>query len=511
MRLIQIHDEIYKKITKSGVFIINFSNFYLNELIKERNILNRVRGIYDDRPLQQGKRLFNGHEVVIHSYDELKELPDDAICLILSGYYKEIFDKLKNIEILKQKFKEIYFYADREISYDLYYRHKYKKNALHDIVVFRSAGPASHYMAGWEFSDNPRALFEYMLCNGYNKKYELVWLVCDPEKYQEKYRDVPNVKFISYLWADTEDEVKRSLYYYYICLAKFFFIAQTPIFMRNARPDQVRVQLWHGSGFKGDRAKIVDEKRYDYMTVTSETYASIHAKLYGLRKDQMVVTGQPKNDESFHPLQAWRKILSVPVAQKYIFWLPTWRASEIVTDVKLANETGLPFFTKNEQLKELNDLLTTLDMVMVLKLHPSEKNVQDNEAIKDLTNFVVLDNDFLAEKDIQISSLLGNADALISDFSSVAIDYLVLNRPIAFLMDDCEAFAESRTFHWGDIENWLPGLKLYNVDDMKQYIKEVASNIDSGAKLRSDLYHVFHKFRDDKSAERVLQAFDLHL
>ena len=33
-----------------------------------------------------------------------------------------------------------------------------------------------------DFTDNGRALFDYMVANGYNRKYELVWLVHDPSK-----------------------------------------------------------------------------------------------------------------------------------------------------------------------------------------------------------------------------------------------------------------------------------------------------------------------------------------
>lgn len=509
MQLVQISDEIYKKITEHGVYIINYSLFYLNELCKEKDILPYIRGIFDDRPLHQGRTEYKGNEYLVQPYSDIEKLPNDSLCLILSGYYREVFDKLKDNATIKRKFDTIYFFADREIAYDLYYREKYKDHPLEDIVVFRSAGPASHYMPGWEFADNPRALFGYMLRKEYNKKYTLVWLVRNPEKYQRRYNDILNVRFLSYLWADTEDEENRAKYYHDICLAKFFFIAQTPIFMRNARPDQIRVQLWHGTGFKGDLARIIDEKRYDYMTVTSKTYADIHARLYGLRKDQMVITGQPKNDESFHPMREWRNRLGIPEAAKYIFWLPTWRESTIESNVKISNETGLPFFTKNEQLEELNDFLKQRDIVMVLKLHPSEKKMQQNNILKYLTNMVVLDNVALAEEDIQISNLLGNADALISDFSSVAIDYLVLNRPIAFLMDDCVAFAKNRTFHWKDIESWLPGKKLYDISDMENYIEEIAQGIDSGLDIRNRLYSVYHQYRDDKSSERVLRAFDI--
>ena len=45
------------------------------------------------------------------------------------------------------------------------------------------------------FSDNPRALYEYMIDHGYNNKYEITWLF----EFEENYRDLltPNVKSVS--------------------------------------------------------------------------------------------------------------------------------------------------------------------------------------------------------------------------------------------------------------------------------------------------------------------------
>lgn len=44
-----------------------------------------------------------------------------------------------------------------------------------------------------DFTDNGRALFDYLIEKGYNKKYEIVWLVHEPSKYKEY--QFENVKF----------------------------------------------------------------------------------------------------------------------------------------------------------------------------------------------------------------------------------------------------------------------------------------------------------------------------
>ena len=88
------------------------------------------------------------------------------------------------------------------------------------------------------------------------------------------------------------------------------------------------MQLWHGCGFKTRVNFVRCEKRYEYTTVISELYAKIHQDIYGLREDQILVTGYAKEDWLFHPVKEVWEALPIPRAEKYIFWLPTFRMAK---------------------------------------------------------------------------------------------------------------------------------------------------------------------------------------
>ena len=46
-----------------------------------------------------------------------------------------------------------------------------------------------------DYTDNPRAFFDYLVKEGYNEKYEIIWLVSDLKKFRKlKYK---NVKFVT--------------------------------------------------------------------------------------------------------------------------------------------------------------------------------------------------------------------------------------------------------------------------------------------------------------------------
>ena len=62
-------------------------------------------------------------------------------------------------------------------------------------------------------------------------------------------------------------------------------------------------------------------------------------------------------------------------------------------------------------------------------------------------------NDDLVDAGLEINQILGHADALISDYSSAAVDYLVLDRPEAFTLDDVEVY-EKRRLLSGKMQKW---------------------------------------------------------
>ena len=129
------------------------------------------------------------------------------------------------------------------------------------------------------------------------------------------------MEFLSYNDAISDEQSVLDRYYDNLCLAKYIFSTLTMVFARNARSDQVRVQLWHGCGFKFNTTEQYTrfEYKYEYMTVTSKLYAEMHERDFGLRANQLLVTGYPKDDLLFHPIKDWRNKLSIPAADKYIF------------------------------------------------------------------------------------------------------------------------------------------------------------------------------------------------
>ncbi|MDO5126678.1 MAG: CDP-glycerol glycerophosphotransferase family protein [Eubacteriales bacterium] len=485
------------------------------ELREEFPILyNNIEIIVDDYKRNQETISIGDNLVPVVSTDRLGDISwENTIIVITSDYYQQAYEALCTNEIVQNCMNTIFYYANKETKQELFYRQKYKYDELRDLVVFRSGPHASAYVKGMDFSDNARAVFEYMIANGYNKKYEIVWLVKNPEEFA-RYSKYENVFFYSFDWVNSDNEEEKDLYYDALFHAKYLFFTDAYGFARNCRNDQIRVQLWHGCGFKTRTNFVPCEKRYEINTVISEKYAEIHEKIYGLRKDQVVVTGYPKEDWLFHPVDIEiLQELGIPKSGKYIFWLPTFRTAVDrlgqLNEFEIESQTGLPILYDMNALTEINDLLKSQEITLVIKLHPFQK--REKMQCDKMSNIIMIDSEQLVTMDLQINQLLGWADALISDYSSAAIDYLILNRPMAFTLDDIEEYEAGRGFVFDDIREWLPGMEVFDKDDLVRFIREIGQDIDSALKKRERIKAKLHKFSDDKSSLRVLELLGIQM
>lgn len=509
--LVKLTRENSEYLLQHKIFCFEYSASYMRELFYDFKDFRNNYTVIDTNPRNQGVHLIDEQKISVYglNYLDIHSL-DNIIFLITSDYFYEAYEILSEYLSRREYTEAIYYFSNNETEREMVYRKKYENQPLNDIILFRSGPHQSAYVKGMDYSDNARALFEYMLANDYNEKYELVWMVKNPEDFS-KYAKIKNVNFISFDWAMSEEQSEWDEYYRVLCLAKFIFFTDAYGFARNCRADQIRVQLWHGCGFKTRVNFVRCEKRYEYTTVISDLYSKIHQKIYGLREDQMLVTGYAKQDWLFSPIDDFATRLSLPSACKYIFWLPTFRMAKAglsnLNEYEYGNQTGLPIVDSLEKCEILNELLVEKNTVLILKLHP----FQDKSKISNVnySNIVMLDNDFLFDNDFQINQLLGCSDALISDYSSAAVDYMLLDKPIAFTLDDVDEYSDSRGFVFDNIKEWLPGEELYSFADFCRFIEEVSEGKDNTSKKRRCLLKKMHKYHDNQSCKRIVEVLNI--
>ena len=128
-----------------------------------------------------------------------------------------------------------------------------------------------------------------------------------------------------------------------------------------------------------------------------------------------------------------------------------------------------------------------------------------------LSNLVLINDAFLAEHHVMNYELMGKADALLTDYSSVYHDYLLLNRPIGLCWDDYEEFARREGFVV-DVDTVLaPGEKIYTTEDLCGFINRLAAGEDRLREVRTEVRNMIHDYQDADSSRRVVDYIESQL
>lgn len=479
-------------------------------ICKNKNILSKIVFLLDDNPNLWGKSVeCQGKKFFVRNPMEIKkDLNRNTIIVITASYQEKLYRKLT--DIFRGKKLRIYSCPCPSDKLAVRFRWIFSMVTPKNIIVFRSG--LGKYSAPWEYADNSRALFEYMIEKGLNQQYRLVWAVKYPEMFQDLKRN-KNVDVISYDWETTNNVFKALKYEYYIYCSKIFFFTETCHWLRYIGKKQIAVNLWHGCGIKGRKAKTEPTgSHYNYMVVNSELYAKIHAEQYGCKMEQMLVTGLPKQDWLFKKLpKSIEEILNIDKRRKNVFWLPTFRKTqcgfENLNENTLNSETGLPVLRTFFQLKTLNDFLIDHNMNLIIKLHPLQE--ESVLSMKKYTNIFFLDNATMQQLSYPINMLLSQADAMISDYSSAAIDYMLLDRPIGFTLDDLTEYEHSRGLNFENIHDFLPGKEIYIYNEFIEFLDEVDKGEDPSSEKRKRLLKIMHTYYDGENCKRIIKYFDL--
>ena len=126
-----------------------------------------------------------------------------------------------------------------------------------------------------------------------------------------------------------------------------------------------------------------------------------------------------------------------------------------------------------------------------------------------LSNIIYLTNNDLEINNIQLYQLIGITDALLTDYSSVSLDYLLTDKPIGYLLNNFTSFQNGRGFAYHNPLEYMPGEHIYTFQDLIQFINNIAHGIDEYKERRKIVNDYVNKHQDDKNCERVVKYFNI--
>lgn len=335
------------------------------------------------------------------------------------------------------------------------------------------------------FRDNVRSMYDYLVENGYNKKYEIICSLDDCSRYR---RHAPeNVRFVGCVHGFALFFTSRYVFYSF---------GKYPV---KPSAGQTVINLWHGMPLKavGNMEKgheKDDQLFFDYTIATSELFAGIMSRSFSCDESCVIVCGQPRCDTLVGCRQR---------PERLIVWLPTFRSSERLGSCDGQMSRGFPLVRNREQLQRLNSLLAEYGYKLIIKPHP----MQDiSTAIGKLSNIALLSQNAVDKRYGGIYELFKRSSALITDYSSVSFDYLLLDRPICYAVPDMKSYSCGRGFSVSNPRELMGGAIVSSFEELLSFVEDVCRGIDNYAGRRAEVNRLVNSGQRKDSAKVILET-----
>jgi len=403
-----------------------------------------------------------------------------------------LFNSIERFSFIR-KFKIYEFVKDIGFPLIIKFLSKFFKEDIDDNLIILGA------YSGRLYIDNPKYLFEFL---SKKSKNQVLWIAKNKDVYSELKNKGFNV--LPFYSIKTIKLLRKAKYI-------FFSHGRLDILPIKFSSPTTIILTWHGTPIKKINQNL--EKTYAYskwnrifklklefneyvnylLTPTKDKEdRRILAKAFKLPLSKIFSSGYPRNDILFVKNDDFIKRLKnkfeiASYIKRIILYAPTFR-----------DDLVFRFHLTESELKLLNDLLKKTNTTFLIKGHIFEEKI-------DMKKY---DHFQLIKKDTDIQELLLISDILVTDYSSMIFDYLLLNRPILLFAYDLGEYVKERGMYY-NFEEISPGPILFNGKELIDAIKNI-EKIDKDFKEKRELIkNRFNKFTDGKSIERVLKFLNI--
>lgn len=358
--------------------------------------------------------------------------------------------------------------------------------------------------AGELYVDNARAIYEYVRSK---KEIEEFWVLNENSSIKDK---IPGEILIkgsvnAYLYFMNAEVVMFS---HSISADIVPFLYVVPL-LNKFHYKTLKVFLNHGTvGLKKRKAlnakteKIVEKmvQSYDLNICDSKFEEDVKSKSWwNVPKKSTFVTGYPRYD----------KLYNANIRGKEIFFMPTWRPwlKNNVDDIqKTEYFKNIINLLQNETL---NKILEIKNIKMTVYIHQLMHEYFDNfNDVKLRKNINIL------PKDAEITKEIMKSNMLITDYSSIAYDYLYMDMPILFYQFDKDEY-EEKIGSYIDLNTELFGEVAYTSEECVEKIVKIINNdwkhLENVLEKVERLRPKFLEYIDKNNSKRVYELIEQKL
>ena len=373
------------------------------------------------------------------------------------------------------------------------------------------------------YMDNSRYLYEWVTER--HPEIEAYWVTMDDEVYRNlREKGKPVLKMRTWMCI-------KKLCRAEIAFTDHFVMSDYDNF--SGFNDRIKVvQLWHGVGLKaighlentdvngvmfsedilplpgdGFRTRLLKKlkyfrhayfrekfERYFMLVCPGEERALQIADPWHIPRERCFFSGHPRN-------RYLHMIKPDPSGPVKILYAPTYRWNAQKEQEMIQNLID-SFAVIERCMEEINGQF-------VIRLHPHtwrNYSAQIQAALADYPRIV-----YDLEKDIYTT--LGTYSVMISDYSSIAYDFVLLDRPIIFYCPDLEAFMKNEDVLNYDYMEYSPGPKTKTwtetTEQVRAYVRDPKKDSPWRIKVRDEFYRM--DVNDENNSERIVQEVERRL
>lgn len=276
---------------------------------------------------------------------------------------------------------------------------------------------------------------------------------------------------------------------------------------------RIIINLWHGIVVKnlshpkvGIMNKSLErELKYHYIITSSEKDKLIMQKVfYPIKKENFLLTGLPRNDFLKTDGNNLPKILKDELvsirelrgSRKLIIYTPTYKESRA---------GGYYYQFDNNEIDRLKSYLSENNYILGVRFHLYNSPNQFLEKIID-GNLIV---DVSAKMISNMSVLIREADIIITDYSSIYIDAMYIQKKLISFAYDYDHYMKKQHGLFYDFNTVFPGEICHTFDDlMKALIKYKNPLSDKEIEKYKKMKKIFFKYNDANNTKRVVEQVD---
>jgi CDP-glycerol glycerophosphotransferase len=245
------------------------------------------------------------------------------------------------------------------------------------------------------------------------------------------------------------------------------------------------VNLWHGFGPKATGiSSAALPIRFSLMTCDTPVWAAAAIRAWGTPAPRLVQVGNPRQRSLRTPPEPAALARLGLTPRSYVVWMPTYRAPRRPPGSGRQDPPRLSVQTAGDAVDPVTkvaELARSTGVTVVVKPHPADADRYEQSGLP------VLSTEQVFAAGLTLYQFIGASAGMISDYSSVWVEYLDIDRPLLLLCPDIPQYVEGRGLSEPYMTDIARDLIVERAEDVRPFLEAVARGTDWKADARAQV------------------------